>query len=146
MQNLARQFQCHVNSPEFRDVLHRIWIPKLFEQIQANATATSNYTIKAQSDGPTYEPWHGLNDAHHNNSNNTPIHLGPTSLDQHEDGPTDLYSKPNELTDCCEAHVLPESGLSDDLDLDWEQIDEFLWEMTLNNDGDNMLFLEHQQD
>ncbi|XP_021769863.1 transcription factor MYB2-like [Chenopodium quinoa] len=146
VQKLARQFQCHVNSPQFRNALRNIWIPRLVEQIQAGATTSSN-TTKAQIHGPTYDSGNGLLDGFYcsssTSSDNCCFFDTPLSWAQNSYivGPEELCPKPNVSTDSSEAHISPVSGSSVELDQNWDQINDYLREMTLN-DEDNMLFWE----
>lgn len=160
VQKLAKQFQCDVNSTEFKDALRHFWIPRLAEQIQAASTSTStatSYTTNAQIQGPPYDYGLGPNgsaqtqgpsyesngsSASTSSASTSPVDCclldsilswDQTFLDQCVVGPDNLCSKPSSVTDLFEAHISPESGSSADyLDLDWEQLNDLLWEIDTN--------------
>ncbi|KAL2935021.1 Transcription factor JAMYB [Bienertia sinuspersici] len=153
VQKLARQFRCDANSPEFRDALRHIWIPRLAEQIHT-ATSPKSDTAKAQSVGPYFEGGLGLKGSYNSSSTtssetyclfDTHTYWAQNSLDQHVAGPGYQCLKPDNLTDNCEAHVSPESGSFAEVDPEWEQINNYLLDMKLN-DEDDLLFLQQQLD
>ncbi|CAO2818709.1 unnamed protein product [Amaranthus hypochondriacus] len=151
VQKLARQFRCNVNSPEFRDALRKIWIPRLVEQIQANSI--SNHK-EAQNEGPTYDCGlalhHNIHTSNNNINNNSenycfvdgPTFWASTCLDQPVVGPNYVSSQPIITYD--EAHISPESNSSAELDPNWEEIHEILMDSV--NDVDYMWFWQPQID
>lgn len=48
VQKHAKQLKCDVNSKQFQDKLHHLWIPRLVERIQASKILNNNSNIKAQ--------------------------------------------------------------------------------------------------
>ncbi|XP_055822239.1 transcription factor MYB78-like [Solanum dulcamara] len=48
VQKHAKQLKCDVNSKQFQDTLHYLWIPRLVERIQASKTPNSNSSSRAQ--------------------------------------------------------------------------------------------------
>uniref|UniRef100_A0A803M7D0 Uncharacterized protein n=1 Tax=Chenopodium quinoa TaxID=63459 RepID=A0A803M7D0_CHEQI len=148
VQKLARHFHCHVNSPQFRNALRNIWIPRLVEQIQAGAT-TSSTTTKPLIHGPTFHSGNGLFDGLNtctstiSSDNCCFFNTTHSSWTQNSFmvGPPELCPKPNVSTDSSEAHISPASGSSVELDQNWDHINDYLREMTLN-DEDNMLLWE----
>nr|XP_004252934.1 transcription factor MYB108-like [Solanum lycopersicum] len=48
VQKQAKQLKCDVNSKEFKDTLHYLWIPRLVERIQASSNSNSNNQVNLQ--------------------------------------------------------------------------------------------------
>lgn len=119
MQKLAKQYDCNVNSSEFRDAIRHVWIPRLSEQIQASNNTNSSCSTSTSKLGCNYE-YGGLSDDH------------------------DLYSMPNMIISNCSdnepiisTEICSSSSADDELwdGINWDQIDHFLREMqTLDDD------------
>ncbi|KAF3322647.1 transcription factor MYB108-like protein [Carex littledalei] len=46
VQKHAKQLKCEVNSQQFKDIMRYLWMPRLVERIQADASATSSAKIE----------------------------------------------------------------------------------------------------